>query len=75
MPPLVEEEGIRFVSTSGPFKVGSGKSGTPFSRTHWANLRRAVNCCGVKTYATYFVLLNSSLTSVQLIKENLADSA
>jgi len=47
MPPLVEEDGIRFVSTSGPFNVGSGKSGTPLSRTHWANLRRVVNCWGV----------------------------
>jgi hypothetical protein len=39
--PLPAADGIRVVSMSGPFGVGSGKSGTPFSRTHWANLRAA----------------------------------
>ena len=39
--------GFDFVSTRGPSGVGSGKSGTPLSRTHWANLRRAVVCWGV----------------------------
>src|SRR5579872_2888079 len=38
---------MRFVSMSGPFGVGSGKSGTPLSRTHCANARRAVLCCDV----------------------------
>src|SRR5205807_1345606 len=40
-------DGIRLVSMRGPFGVGSGKSGTPLSRMHWANLRRAVLCWGV----------------------------
>src|SRR5487761_962520 len=37
-------DGIRVVSIRGPFAVGSGKSGTPLSRMHWANLR-AASCC------------------------------
>ena len=32
-------DGIRVVSMRGPSAVGSGKSGTPLSRMHWANLR------------------------------------
>jgi hypothetical protein len=47
MPSGVPEDGIRFVSMSGPFLVGSGKSGTPFSRMHRANARRAFRCRGV----------------------------
>ena len=47
IPAGVLEDGIRFVSTSGPFGLGSGKSGTPFLRMHWANSRRAVVCWGV----------------------------
>ncbi|MGO9899010.1 MAG: hypothetical protein ACLP0J_04810 [Solirubrobacteraceae bacterium] len=34
-------DGIRLVSMSGPFGVGSGKSFTPLARMHWANLRAA----------------------------------
>ena len=41
IPPGSAADGIRPVSTSGPFGVGSGKSFTPFSRMHWANLRAA----------------------------------
>src|SRR5690348_3968985 len=47
IPAGVAADGIRFVSTRGPFGVGSGKSGTPLSRTHWANSRRTVLCWGV----------------------------
>src|SRR5579862_738849 len=47
IPSCVAADGIRFVSTRGPFRVGSGKSGTPLLRTHCANSRRAVNCWGV----------------------------
>src|ERR1700677_59640 len=32
----------------GPLLVGSGKSGTPLARMHWANLRRAAVCWVVK---------------------------
>ena len=46
MPAAVAEDGIRFVSTRGPSLVGSGKSFTPLSRTHWANSRRALICSG-----------------------------
>ena len=41
--PLPAADGIRFVSMRGPVGVGSGKSGTPLSRMHWANLR-AFSC-------------------------------
>ena len=41
---LAAADGIRVVSMRGPFAVGSGKSGTPLSRMHWANLR-AASCC------------------------------
>ena len=46
MPPGSAADGIRFVSMRGPSGVGSGKSFTPFSRMHWANLRAAC-CCWV----------------------------
>src|SRR6185437_7090179 len=38
-----EVDGMRFVSMRGPSGRGSGKSFTPFSRMHRANLRPA--CC------------------------------
>src|SRR5665213_1143273 len=47
IPADVAADGIRFVSTNGPFGVGSGKSGPPFSRMHFANSSRAVLCEGV----------------------------
>src|SRR5919198_3167972 len=47
IPAVVFEDGIRFVSTRGPFGVGSGKSGTPLSRMHWANSRRGFLCSAV----------------------------
>src|SRR4029453_2300366 len=46
-PPFVAEDGIRFVSTRGSPLTGSGKSFTPFSRMHWANLRAADCCSGL----------------------------
>ena len=36
--------GFQFVSTRGSPWTGSGKSGTPLSRMHWASLR-AADCC------------------------------
>src|ERR1700712_1604886 len=41
MPPGFSEDGILYVSISGSPLIGSGKSFTPLSRTHWANLRLA----------------------------------
>src|SRR4030095_5703961 len=41
IPAGVAADGIRFVSTRGASLAGSGKSFTPFSRTHWANSRAA----------------------------------
>src|SRR5437764_5235847 len=47
MPPGLLADGILVVSMSGCQLTGSGKSGTPFARTHWANLRAADSCAGV----------------------------
>src|SRR5438105_1148941 len=47
MPPGLLADGILVVSMSGCPLTGSGKSGTPFARTHWANLRAADSCAGV----------------------------
>src|SRR4029453_16698395 len=41
IPPGVAVDGIRFVSTRGSSRVGSGKSFTPLSRMHWANSKAA----------------------------------
>ena len=51
IPPFVAADGIRFVSTRGPSGVGSGKSFTPLSRMHWANLRAAVLLLGAPLVA------------------------
>src|SRR5436190_7985639 len=48
MPPGRLEDGILVVSMSGSPLTGSGKSFTPWSRTHWANLKLADCCLGVR---------------------------
>src|SRR5207253_2265131 len=49
-PPFVAADGIRFVSTRGASGAGSGKSFTPLSRMHWANLRAADCCSALRLY-------------------------
>src|SRR5690349_18648166 len=48
MPPGRFDDGILYVSIIGSPLAGSGKSLTPCSRTHWANLRLAACCFGVR---------------------------
>ena len=48
MPPGLLEDGILYVLTRGSPLTGSGKSFTPLSRMHWANLRLADCCLGVR---------------------------
>ena len=48
IPPGLLEDGILYVSITGSPLTGSGKSFTPWSRTHWANLRLADCCLGVR---------------------------
>ena len=48
MPPGWLEDGILYVSIRGSPLTGSGKSLTPWSRTHWANLRLADCSLGVR---------------------------
>ena len=48
MPPGLLEDGILVVSIRGSPFTGSGKSFTPFSRTHSANLRAADCCLGLR---------------------------
>src|SRR4051812_25212430 len=48
IPPGLLEDGILYVSISGSPLMGSGKSFTPLSRTHWANLRLADCSLGVR---------------------------
>src|SRR5919199_2643166 len=48
MPFGVFEDGILYVLTRGSPLTGSGKSFTPLSRTHLANLRLADCCSGVR---------------------------
>src|ERR1700730_7271823 len=50
--PLPAAGGIRLVSMRGPFGVGSGKSGTPLARMHWANLTAAPICWGLRLLPT-----------------------
>src|SRR5207237_5223353 len=48
MPPGLLEDGILYVSIMGSPLTGSGKSFTPWSRTHRANLRLADCCLGLR---------------------------
>src|SRR5919112_5692071 len=48
IPPGLLEDGILYVSIRGSPLTGSGKSLTPWSRTHWANLRLADCSLGLR---------------------------
>src|SRR5262249_52981656 len=48
IPSGVSVDGIFVVSTMGSPWTGSGKSLTPCARMHWANLRAADNCLGLR---------------------------